>query len=233
MIAGLAPGLDTSGQALAPQGPTDTPANTAECPIGYYFDGNTTGVFACIQCPTGSTTRQNGSTSLDDCVVPPGYWLNTANNQLVKCPNNVAGDGYYRSGWVSFKLAQDTDGTRACSKCGTGIRSQPRDVEERTDLPADDGSDAYYGLVAATAQSCYISAGWGMTFDPADFKSFRAIAPCPANTYGEPARAATVPLQPHLTAGTAAAVLCSKLCPCLPMQLQQHICHHCLLCGGC
>jgi hypothetical protein len=185
MIDGLNPGADTSGTDLAPQGPTDEPADTVECPIGYYFDGNSTGVFACVKCPTGSTTRQNGSTSLDECVVPPGYFLSTVTNQLVKCPSDVAGNGYYRSGWVSFKFVQDTDGTAACSKCGTSIRSTPRDVDERTDLPADDGSDAFYGLVAATSQSCFIEAGWGMTFDPANMTSFRAIAPCPANTYGK------------------------------------------------
>jgi len=120
-------------------------------------------------------------------VVPPGYWLNTATSQLVKCPNNVAGAGYYRSGWVSYKLAQDTDGTRACTRCGSSIKSEPRDQDERDDLPADDGSDSFYGLVAATAQSCYIEAGWGISFDPANMTQFRAIAPCPANTYGESA----------------------------------------------
>ena len=115
--------------------------------------------------------------------MPPGYYLQTGTNELTKCPNNASGMGYYRSGWVSFKLAQDTDGTTACSKCGTGILSEPRDADERDDLPTT-STDPYLGYVAASPQSCYIEAGWGITFDPNDFKSFRAIAPCPANTYG-------------------------------------------------
>jgi hypothetical protein len=185
MVAGQTPGADTSGSNLAPQGPADTPPATTDCPIGYYYDGNSTNVFACIKCPTGSTTRRNGSTSLDECVVPPGYWLSTVNNTLVKCPGDVNGTGYYRSNWVSFKFAQDTDGTTACSRCGTRIKSVPRDSDERTDLPADDGSDLFYDLVAASPQSCYIEAGWGITLDPANLTQFRAIAPCPENTYGE------------------------------------------------
>jgi hypothetical protein len=36
----------------------------------------------------------------------------------------------------------------------------------------------------ATSASCFIKAGWGITFDPADFALFKAIKPCPANTYG-------------------------------------------------
>lgn len=35
------------------------------------------------------------------------------------------------------------------------------------------------------ARSCAdIKAGWGMTFDPNDFRYFKAIVPCPPNTYG-------------------------------------------------
>jgi hypothetical protein len=36
----------------------------------------------------------------------------------------------------------------------------------------------------ATSASCFIKAGWGITFDPANFALFKAIKPCPANTYG-------------------------------------------------
>jgi hypothetical protein len=45
-------------------------------------------------------------------------------------------------------------------------------------------SAAAGGKAPASSASCYISAGWGITFDPADFAKFKAIKPCPANTYG-------------------------------------------------
>lgn len=67
MVDGFEPGSDHSGDTVVPQSADEEPPATKECPIGFYFDGNTTGVYACVACPTGSTTRQNGSTSLDDC----------------------------------------------------------------------------------------------------------------------------------------------------------------------
>lgn len=117
-------------------------------------------------------------------VVPPGYFLHA--DSLVKCPSNANGTGYFRAGWVVPSAAQDADpsGVNACTPCGTGIPSRPSEPDERPDLGESDGSEGF-GLVAATAsKSCYIEAGWGMTFDPTDFTKFVAIAPCPANTYG-------------------------------------------------
>ncbi len=68
MVDGFTPGQDTSGATnVVPQTADDVPPATTACPIGFYFDGNSTGVYACVACPTGSTTRQNGSISLDEC----------------------------------------------------------------------------------------------------------------------------------------------------------------------
>ena len=97
-------------------------------------------------------------------VVPPGYYIN--NGTLAKCT-----DGY-RPGWVALSAAG------SCLSCGAGILVQANEPDERANAAND-------SLVAATAsKSCYIEAGWGITFDPEDFTKFRAIAPCPNNTYG-------------------------------------------------
>jgi len=181
MVADREPGNNFLTYTL-PQTDGNPPPSTVACPIGYYFDGQTTGVFACHACPTGSITRQPGSTSLDDCVVAPGYYLNTDTKKMTKCPNNFAGNGYYRTGWIGYKFAQDTDGRTACKACGDKILSEPREPDEMPVL--DDGGDPFVGKIAATSDSCYIEAGWGITIDPNDFKSYRAIVPCPANTYG-------------------------------------------------
>jgi hypothetical protein len=69
------------------------------------------------------------------------------------------------------------DGTDICDKCGDNIMSRANDADEHPD--AAPGAKA-----PATSASCFIKAGWGITFDPTDFAKFKAIAPCPANTYG-------------------------------------------------
>jgi hypothetical protein len=69
------------------------------------------------------------------------------------------------------------DGTDVCTPCGDSIMSRAMDADELPGAAA--GSKA-----PASSASCYINPGWGITFDPNDFTKFRAIAPCPANTYG-------------------------------------------------
>lgn len=78
-----------------------TPPPTEFCPVGYYKDAQSTS-WSCTQCPYGSTTLKNGSTSADDCQVPPGYFVRDLNSgEMVKCfttPENTVQDGYYRPG---------------------------------------------------------------------------------------------------------------------------------------
>jgi hypothetical protein len=124
--------------------------DTELCPFNYYYDG-TAGIYGCKKCPYGSLTQQNGSVSLDDCVVPPGYFIKQtgSDGELIKCPGDVSGNGYFRSGWVTYKQALDTgDGTTACTACGAGILSEPVDADERTDIDTTDS------LVPATPSSC-------------------------------------------------------------------------------
>jgi hypothetical protein len=106
--------------------PTEVPpgkfyeASTAairDCPVGTYrpyysrVDAPAAAA-ACLACPYGSVTRQTGSASTDDCLVPPGYFVRAvadgrtvsngeaaAAGEMVKCPTTPAGtpeEGYYR-----------------------------------------------------------------------------------------------------------------------------------------
>uniref|UniRef100_A0A383VQR0 Tyrosine-protein kinase ephrin type A/B receptor-like domain-containing protein n=1 Tax=Tetradesmus obliquus TaxID=3088 RepID=A0A383VQR0_TETOB len=186
----LLPGYQVTGATNATTVnnlPVDTnsttfdPPATEFCPVGFYADG--TAGFACVRCPYQATTLKNGSTSADDCVVPPGYFAKdtATGGVLEQCPTTPANsevDGYYRPGWKSYKEVLSTgDGTDKCIPCGAGIMSTPMDADEMPGVAAD-------AKAPASSASCYIKAGWGITFDPSDFTKFKAIKPCPANTYG-------------------------------------------------
>lgn len=151
------PGIEPSGLdalKLIGQSLDDPPPPVDACPIGFYYDGSTTNV-ACVRCPLGSVTLSNGSTSIDDCVVPPGYFVMATTDGLgvmVKCPTTPDGteqEGYYRSGWKLIrKVASATgDGTDVCTKCGIGILSRA--------IEPDDSPVAVAGsMVAATSTTC-------------------------------------------------------------------------------
>ncbi|WIA19769.1 hypothetical protein OEZ85_005683 [Tetradesmus obliquus] len=175
----------TNNGTIDTNGTEWTPPETEFCPVGSYSDGTTAG---CQPCPYSATTLKNGSISADDCVVPPGYFVRdsaaNANGEMVQCyttPANSGAEGYYRPGWKSYKEVLSTnpakDGKDICTKCGEDIMSAAVDADERPGAAA--GS-----LAPATSAGCYIKAGWGITFDPSNFTKFKAIKPCPANTYG-------------------------------------------------
>lgn len=112
-----------------------------------------------IRCPFDTTTKTTGATSLDDCLVPPGYYVqldaqDPNNGTLVKCPMNVSNVGYYRPGWVSFGEAKGMDGTEACKPCGSGILSEYRDDDEIGDGAIVRAKDPYPGRVPASSASC-------------------------------------------------------------------------------
>jgi hypothetical protein len=61
-----------------------------------------------VRCPYSAVTLKNGSTSADDCVVPPGYFARDSSNggEIVQCfttPANTTEEGYYRAGWKAYK----------------------------------------------------------------------------------------------------------------------------------
>lgn len=151
--AGTEPtGLDALG--LTGQSLDDPPPAVEACPIGFYFDGTSKNV-ACVPCPMGSTTLQNASTSINQCMVPPGWFVSSTADglgQMVKCLTTQEGteqEGYYRSGWKSFSEVTSTsgEGTDVCTKCGDGILSRAIEPDESPGAAAN-------STVAATASSC-------------------------------------------------------------------------------
>lgn len=162
----------------------------ALCPYGTYFPGgviDSTTNSTCVTCPFGTTTQFLGAASINDCQIPPGYYIKITNladttGTLTTCPGNVTGQGYYRSGWTSYTdiTARDTNGTTACTACGAGILSAPTDIDELG------GGNDTSKLVAGSSFSCYIEAGWGMV--PAGVAADQTLqytaVECSNNTYG-------------------------------------------------
>jgi hypothetical protein len=119
----------------------EPPPAAAACPLGYYYDGSGAN-YACVRCPLGSATLSNASTSINDCMVPPGYYVkapaagsSSSGGEMVPCPTTTPGteeEGYYRAGWKSFSEVTSVtgDGKDVCSKCGEGILSRPMDDDE-------------------------------------------------------------------------------------------------------
>ncbi|WIA38112.1 hypothetical protein OEZ86_001474 [Tetradesmus obliquus] len=167
-----------------------SPTATAACPLGFYNDGaNET--FACVRCPGGSITQETGSKSINDCLVPPGYFVNNGFNlpRLAKCSTDPStGQGYYRAGWVAAGQASGPDAAAACTACGRDIPSALVEPDESSVTLGQD--DTRPGFVSSSASSCYILPGWGMaydaaaTFNNATTAKMMGIKPCPAGTYG-------------------------------------------------
>lgn len=186
---------DTIAQAIAlatttPAGKAPDNSSTTPCSYGSYFPGGPfVGDITCLPCPLGSTTKGLGATSPNDCMVPPGYFIQldaagAATGKMVKCPENADGQGYFRAGWVRFddeNVQEAGSGTTACSSCGKGIKSALTDVDE-----ALGGTDTA-ALVAGSSFSCYIETGWGMMptgVVKADYTMEFAATVCDKNTYG-------------------------------------------------
>jgi hypothetical protein len=111
------------------------------------------------RCPYDTTTQTTGATSLNECLVPPGYYVqinatNPNTGVLKKCPTNINGTGYYRSGWVSFSEAKGDDGAQACTPCGRGISSAYRDWDEIGDGAVVMAKDPLPGRVSSSSASC-------------------------------------------------------------------------------
>jgi hypothetical protein len=105
-VAGLTSPTELNGQTVDTNATDFEPPSTEFCPAGHYADG--TAGLACVRCPYNAVTLKNGSTSADDCVVPPGYFARDSSNggEIVQCPttpDNTTEEGYYRPGWKAYK----------------------------------------------------------------------------------------------------------------------------------
>ena len=87
-------GLSNASQcAPCPNGHWCRNGTRAACGVGSYTDPSAdrmerSSLAACMQCPYNSTTARNGSTSADDCVCSPGFFLDlrAPNATCVTCP---------------------------------------------------------------------------------------------------------------------------------------------------
>ncbi|WIA13214.1 hypothetical protein OEZ85_006806 [Tetradesmus obliquus] len=153
---------------------------------------------ACLPCqpglaapPTYSGPRTDRS---DVCQVPPGkFWeLNVVRN----CPKGLYRPSWVRTdnktgvaclscleGWTTAATATIPVGM--CNVLLPGFKLAATTPGSEPAVDADESPDAAAdSKVAASSASCYIKAGWGMSFDPTDFAKFKATKPCPENTYG-------------------------------------------------
>lgn len=79
------------------------------CPVNTYRSGEAVYDSAagtnCTQCPEGLQTQEEGGTSVDACLVPPGYGWNVSSATAYPCPL-----GYFNDGWNK----------EPCTRCGLG-----------------------------------------------------------------------------------------------------------------
>uniref|UniRef100_A0A383VBU1 EGF-like domain-containing protein n=1 Tax=Tetradesmus obliquus TaxID=3088 RepID=A0A383VBU1_TETOB len=191
------------------------------CPIGTYFTGGSvTEASLCTPC-NGYVTRSTQSTSLADCLAPPGYYLDSPDTQptLQRCPTSITHHDYsssmssayktfgtYRPGW-----ATTPNGVRDCKACGANMLVMPTEPSEMPEgfavqsdvLPNDPLAADDTTLVATSAASCYIMPHWGLVRDlslDASISTWRAF-PCPDSTVGTT----------DMTFGTASATVCRPI----------------------
>lgn len=101
---------------------------------------------ACLPCPWLTFVQ---------CLVPPGYFVNTGFNppRLAKCSTDPStGQGYYRAGWVAAGQASGPDAAAACTACGRDIPSALVEPDESSVTLGQD--DTRPGFVSSSASSC-------------------------------------------------------------------------------
>ncbi|KAF6251784.1 hypothetical protein COO60DRAFT_1674488 [Scenedesmus sp. NREL 46B-D3] len=160
--------------------PIDTPISGAKkCPQNYYCPGgDPNGAGKPTQCPHGMWTEDEGASSEDECVAPPGMYLPdgelTANDKMIRhCPQ-----GTYKETWQRVGIA-------GCLSCGAGDWLSDRTIF-LSDLDANTGLVRQQIGVRGSSDSCYIQRGMGAVQERNQATGavvLRAIA-CPANYYG-------------------------------------------------
>ena len=90
------------------------------CQKGYYWN-----MGACIACPTGSTTLEDGAVSLTSCTCMPGF-VNTQPSNPAAC--EACGVGFFCNGEshrqacpANHTTEQDTSGNKSHCVCSTGV----------------------------------------------------------------------------------------------------------------
>lgn len=122
-------------------------------------------------CPYGTFTQELGSTSLDQCLTPPGFKTVISGDTGTTEP---CGEGEYRAEWLPPVAAS------ACTPCGENIYSSP-DQQIPVFAITPDAAPSEIE-VRATDAACYIKAGQGIYYS-ASSNVFYARN-CDVNSYG-------------------------------------------------
>ncbi|WIA29465.1 hypothetical protein OEZ86_011966 [Tetradesmus obliquus] len=158
----------------------NTPISGAKkCPQNYYCPGgDPNGAGMPKRCEHGMWTEEEGASSPDECVAPPGMYLPdgvlTAEDKRIRhCPH-----GTYKETWQRVGIA-------GCLPCGVGYWLSDKTIF-LNELDPNTGTIRQQIGVRGSTDSCYIQRGMGAVFERNQTTSatvLRAII-CPADHYG-------------------------------------------------
>lgn len=89
-------------------------------------------------CPEGLWTKKVGSTSLSECLTPPGFY--TADGQTKQCP-----PGSFRADW------QPAGQATSCASCGQGVLADATDRVTKYPVGSTDPQEI---AVSTSSQDC-------------------------------------------------------------------------------
>ncbi|KAF8067261.1 ATJ10 [Scenedesmus sp. PABB004] len=167
--------------------PINTPISGAKkCPQNYYCPGgNPAAGGQPVRCPYSLWTEDEGASSVDECVAPPGmYYTGGAIPPTVApalatvrdCPEGT------------FKETWERTGRSGCVPCGTGLWLSDKTIF-LNDLDPNTGLVRRQIGVRGSSDSCYIQRGMGAILDrnqtggASQSLVLRAFM-CPVDTYG-------------------------------------------------
>lgn len=127
-----------------------------------------------VTCPNARYTKTFGASNVADCMVPPGWGVETAGTDMAEC-----GPGYYRENWAYVDSAS---GTAPCVTC-SGLAAVNGFLSSATDPIARFNSSNVAitsVLVKGSKTSCYIQRGQAVYQSAAGFR----VVTCSSDNYG-------------------------------------------------
>lgn len=144
----------------------------ALCPQGFYCQGGkpvqvfntsnpsalSTAETTIVACPNQLWTQELGSTSIEQCLTPPGHY--TAAGKTLKCPA-----GSFRPDW---KPATEAN---ACTQCGVSVLALTSDTVTQYDIRTNNPTQV---PISTSSEECFILPGQGLYYATLT-KSWRAV----------------------------------------------------------
>lgn len=100
-------------------------------------------------CPDGLWTKDVGSTSVNDCQTPPGFY--TTAGETVKCPPHS-----YRADWKPAGQATE------CVRCGQGVLAEATDWVTKLGFGGNVSQEV---AVSTSPEDCYILPGQALYYE--------------------------------------------------------------------